>query len=134
MSRNHIDIDLKNKYAIEAVKWCKKKLGVSKRKKRKLILKLSPKSRKMDNLTVFAVYCFYKNKITLYEPNCTTLLEVVSTIIHEYTHYLQSRTMYEKYEKTHYYSTNPLEKEALRNEKKYAKECLVYIKKLGQDL
>ena len=134
MSKNHMDFDLKEKYAIEAVKWCKQNLGVCKRKRRKLIFELSHRSRKMDKYTVFGVYCFWRNKITLYEPNCTTLLEVVSTIIHEYTHYLQSRTMYIKYEKTHYYSSNPLEKEALRNEKKYAKECLSYIKKLTQNL
>ena len=47
----------------------------------------------------------------------TPLYDIVSTVIHEYTHYLQSRNLYQKYEKVYYYSTNPYEREARRNEK-----------------
>ena len=66
----------------------------------------------------------------IYIENCKTLDDVVSTIIHEYTHYLQSRTKYEKYEKEYYYSTNPYERQAKRNEIKYTKICLQDIKEL----
>jgi uncharacterized protein YjaZ len=129
MPNKHIALEVKKKYAILALKWCKKNFGVSTRKRRKLEFEISERKRKMGDLVVFGVYCFYKNKITLYAPNCETLHDVVSTIIHEYSHYLQSRTKYEKYEKTYNYEKNPLEKEAVRNEKKYTKECFRYIRK-----
>jgi len=130
MASSHIALDVKKKYAILALKWCKQNFGVCTRKRRKLIIEISERKRKMDGLVVFGVYCFWKNKITLYAPNCETLHDVVSTIIHEYSHYLQSRTKYRKYEKTYSYEKNPLEKEAVMNEKKYTKECFKFIRKL----
>ena len=130
MTKKTADFDLKKKYAVLALKWCKKNLGLSERKKRKLILEISTRKRKMKKSYVFGTYCFYRNKIMIYEPNCSTLYDVVSTIIHEYTHYLQSRTQYSRYEKTHFYSTNPLEIEAKNNEKKYTKICFKEIRKL----
>jgi Zn-dependent peptidase ImmA (M78 family) len=123
------DFDLKKRYAILALKWCRVNFGVCTRKRRKLKFEISDRKREEKKSTVFGVYCFYKNKITIYEPNCNSLYEIVATIIHEYTHYLQSRTQYAKYEKTHFYSTNPLEKEAKRNEKKYTKICINEINK-----
>ena len=77
---------------------------------------------------VYGNYCFYRNKMTIHEPACETLYDVVSTVIHEYTHYLQSRTLYKKYQDKYYYSRNPYEREAKRNEEKYTKECMKYIK------
>ncbi len=130
MIKNDIDLELKKKYAVLALKWCVKNFGVCERKRTKLKLEISDRKRTMKKSNVFGVYCFYKIKITIYGPNCKSLFEIVSTVIHEYTHYLQSRTMYSKYEKTHQYHHNPLEKEAKRNEKLYAKECYRNIKKL----
>ena len=85
---------------------------------------------KKGKYVFYGSYCFFKNRIIIYTPNCLSLFDIVSTIIHEYTHYLQSRTKYKMYEKTHFYSTNPLEKQAKRNEVKYTKTCLKEIKKI----
>ena len=123
------NFDIKKRYAVLTIKWCKKNFGVNERKRTKLKFIFSKRPRKMQKQSVFGVYCFYKNKIVLYEPNCKSLYDIVSTTIHEYTHYLQSRTQYKKYEKTHFYSTNPLEREAKKNEKKYTRNCLNYIKR-----
>ncbi len=79
---------------------------------------------------VYGNYCFYRNKMTIYEPACETLYDVVATVIHEYTHYLQVRRKYREYEITRYYSQNPMEREAKRNEIKYTKECMKYVKSL----
>jgi len=130
MSIKIVDFNLKKKYANLALKWCKDNFGINYRKRRKVILEISNKPRKIKNYMIFGNYCFWRNKITIYEPNCKTDIQIVSTVIHEYTHYLQSRTKYQKYEKTHYYSTHPLERSAFRNEEKYAKMCLKEIKKL----
>ena len=124
-----INIGSKTYYAKQTLKWCEKYFGLCDRKRRKLIFKVSDRKRKMGNSDIYGNYCFWRNTITLYLPNNTTIHDIVATMIHEYTHYLQSRTKYRNYEKTHYYSQNPLEKEAKRNEEKYTKTCIKYIKK-----
>lgn len=129
MSKN-IDYKLKKEYSILTLKWCRNYFGINSRKRTRLKFKLLHITRNSKNDIVFGRYCFWKNTITIYAPNCKTIEQIVSTIIHEYTHYLQSRTKYKKYEKTHYYSTHPLERSAFRNEEKYTKLCLKDIKKL----
>lgn len=127
-----INVDLyskKKKYAQLAVKWCKKNFGLNERKRTKLEFEFTTRKRSIKKAKVFGNYCFYRNKITIHEPACDTIYDIVSTVIHEYTHYLQSRNVYKKYEKMYYYSTNPYEREAKRNEDKYTKLCIKEIKK-----
>jgi Zn-dependent peptidase ImmA (M78 family) len=125
--KNNIDYDIKEKYAIHALEWCYVHFGICKRKKRNIILELNPKKKFKKRSVYFGNYCFYQNKLTIYLNNCETLLDIVQTVIHEYTHYLQSRTKYEYYLKVYSYSANPLEKEAKYNELKYGKKCLKSI-------
>lgn len=125
-----IDIETKKRYATLTIKWCEEYLGLCNRKKRKLIVRFSDKKRKIDNFDVFGSYCFYRNKIIIYLPNNNTIYDLVATVIHEYTHYLQSRTKYREYELSRYYSQNPLERQAKRNEDKFTKICLKEIRKL----
>ncbi len=122
------DTDLKIFYAQMTLKWCKKNLGVSNTKRRNLNFNISFRKRHIGKYIAYGMYCFYRNKITLYIENCNTLNYVVATIIHEYTHYLQSRTQYKKYDEIYYYSTNPYERQAKRNEKLYTKECMKYVR------
>lgn len=122
--KNNVDYETKIKYAVHALKWCNIHFGKCKRKKRELIMELSPKKQLKKRSIYFGFYCFYRNKLIVYINNCETLLDIVQTVIHEYTHYLQSRTKYEYYHKIYNYSTNPLEKEAKENELKYGKKCL----------
>lgn len=125
-----IDIETKKRYATLTIKWCEEYLGLCNRKKRKLIVRFSDKKRKIDNFDVFGNYCFYRNEIIIYLPNNNTIYDLVATVIHEYTHYLQSRTKYREYELSRYYSQNPLERQAKRNEDKFTKICLKEIRKL----
>ena len=130
MAKKVIDNYLrKKKYAMLAIKWCKKNLGINDRKRTKLSVEFTTRKRKIKKCEVYGNYCFYRNKITIHEQTCKTIHDVVSTVIHEYTHYLQSRILYQKYEKLYYYSTNPYEREAKRNEKKYTTLCIKEIKK-----
>jgi hypothetical protein len=122
------NIELKKKYAILTIKWCKEFFGVNERKKTKLEFEFTTRKRSIKKAMVYGNYCFYRNKMTIHEPACETLYDIVSTVIHEYTHYLQSRTLYKKYQDKYYYSRNPYEREAKRNEEKYTKECMKYIK------
>jgi len=123
--------DKKNKYAILAFNWCIDNFGVCNRKKRKLIFEFTKKKGLLDyKYPICGRYCFYRNKIIIYEPTCHTLYDVVSTVIHEYTHYLQSGYRYKKYEKKYFYSQNPLERQAKKFEKLYTNQCIQSIKKL----
>lgn len=129
MSKNIIDNEIKEIYTKMTLKWCEDNLGINDRKKRELKLTIRNTERKKGKYIIYGSYCFYRNRILIYLPNCLNLDDIVSTMIHEYTHYLQSRTKYEMYEKTHFYSTNPLEKQAKKNELKYTKICLKEIRK-----
>jgi uncharacterized protein YjaZ len=129
MSRTITD-ETKRSYAKHTLKWCEEYFGLCDRKKRKLLFRFSERKRKIQNFDVFGNYCFYRNEIIIYLPNNKTIYDVVSTVIHEYTHYLQIRRKYREYEMTRYYSQNPLERQAKRNEDKYTKICLKTIKKL----
>lgn len=128
MVKRNIETSLKKKYVLETLKWCKWYFGINPRKRTKLKVNFSDKKRTIKNSIVFGNYCFYRNTITIYLPNCMNINDVVSTTIHEYTHYLQSRLKYRDYEKYYYYSTHPFEREARRNEEKYTKTCLKEVR------
>ena len=129
MAKN-VDFDIKKFYANQSLKWCKKHLGVNEKKRTKLVLEFSNRPRTYKKCLVFGNYCFWRNKITLYIPHCKTIRDVVSTTIHEYTHYLQSRNRYLDYQRNQYYSTNPYEREAKRNEEKYTNLCVNHIRRI----
>jgi uncharacterized protein YjaZ len=124
-----IDIGSKRYYAEQALEWCKEYFGPCNRKRREINFRVSERKRKSGNFEIYGNYCFYRNEIIIYLPNNKTIHDIVATVIHEYTHYLQVRTKYREYEKTLYYSQNPLERQAKRNESKYTKICVKHIKK-----
>lgn len=130
MAKKSIDtFSKRKKYVLLAIKWCSKNLGVNERKRTKLSIEVTKRRRLIKKCEVFGNYCFYRNKITIHEGACPTIYDVISTVIHEYTHYLQSRNQYKIYQQMYYYSTNPYEREAKRNEEKYTKICIKEIKK-----
>ncbi len=129
MAKKNVDIEIKKQYAIEAMKWCRNNLGVNKRKKNKLKVSVRVNFKKTDERDFNGSYYSNENRIIIYDLNCNSLEDVVSTVIHEYTHYLQSVKKYWEYFKTHYYSTHPYERQARRNEEKYTEVCLKSIKK-----
>lgn len=127
MARYSIDIEMKKQYAIQALRWCRKNLGINRRKK---LPKITVRVRFINgDYDLYGGYYWQENKIVIYDEKNTSLKSVVGTVIHEYTHYLQSMTKYYEYFQTHYYSTHPYEKEAYRNSKIYTTRCLNSIKK-----
>jgi len=128
--RRNIDEELKISYTKMALDWCVENLGVNKRKRKKLILEINDKDFSQSRIIYYGKYCFYKNKIVIYISSCETIDDLISTMIHEYTHYLQSSSLYQYYSTCYYYSQNPCERQAKRNEVKYTKECLRELKKL----
>ena len=128
MNKKIIDDKTKKKLTNLTIKWCRDFFGVNDRKQTKLKLRFSNRKRTIKKSIVFGNYCFWRNVITIYLPHCNNEYDIVSTTIHEYTHYLQSRPRYQDYQKNYYYSTNPYEREAKRNEDKYTSICIRDIK------
>jgi hypothetical protein len=106
-----------------ALRWCKRHLGVNKRKKFEPIWNIVKGYGDSD----CGAYDADDNEIWIYWDQCETVRELIQTSIHEWTHQLQPiRTKYYKYPGS--YSRNPYEREARRNEDKYLKECWTHIK------
>lgn len=105
-----------------ALRWCKRELGINKRKKYAPIWSVR-KGYDMD----CGEYDAEDNEVLVYYDNCEDVRELIGTCIHEWTHQLQPiRTKYYKY--TGSYSRNPYERQARRNEDKYIKPCWEHIK------
>lgn len=125
-----INETLKKKYAILTFKWCKKNLGIPKRKKKVKFL-VSKKIKYYDETKkekLYGEYVLEKNKIIVYIKLCRTFKDIVSSVIHEYTHYLQPNYKHIIYFKTYTYKKNPFEIEAKKNEDLYTDICLKDIK------
>jgi Zn-dependent peptidase ImmA (M78 family) len=124
------DNHLKLLFLNSTLDWCRVNMGLNPRKRKEMEVILSEKKMVKKNIVYYGKYCFNKNRMTIYINNCETIYDVISTIIHEYTHYLQSSTKYREYTKKYYYSQNPCERQAKKNETKYTKTCFNEIKNL----
>lgn len=81
---------------------------------------------------LMAYYDDFEDTIYLYPAHegLVTLTDLVKTIIHEYAHYrFHSMAEYNVLAKYLPYNKNPLEKDAVKYEKKYYKKCLKFLKK-----
>jgi hypothetical protein len=114
------------------IKWCNANLGVNNRRKNKLtysVIVQTPKFVKVMNAEAMGMFNPKFNKLIVFHNNNDTVMEMVQTTIHEYTHYLQPIAKYYNYfNKMAGYFNNPFEVEAFNNEKKYYKECWKSIK------
>lgn len=129
MGKIKIDTEIKKLYASHALRWCMNNLGVNKRKKTNPKISVRIRFKSLEEKTYNGCYHDNENRIIVYDLNCNSLEDVVSTVIHEYTHYLQSMKKYWEYFETYYYSNHPFEVQARKNEEKYTKKCIRSIKK-----
>lgn len=124
MLKDSPDLILKKKIARLTLKWCKNKFGVNSSKKIRIKIELRLKIKKDGNFIVFGHYYSDINTIYIYNLRNVSTNDLVSTVIHEYTHYLQSDTKYLEYLETYDYDNHPYECEARKNEKDYTEMCL----------
>ena len=107
------------------ITWCKKNLGINQRKAYKPLFFLSSM---VDDGQTCGDYDDIENEITIYYKNIEDVRELVSTVIHEWTHQLQPcRSKYKKWKGS--YHKNPLEVEAYAAEALYLSPCWRDIKK-----
>jgi hypothetical protein len=130
MGKKIIDITLKRQIAKHVLKWCKENMGVNNRRKSlpKVSVRINFRKDETERF-IKGIYYSSENRIIVYSANCETMDEVVSTIIHEYSHYQQSMKKYWEYFEFYYYSNHPYEKEARKNEEMYTKKCIRSIRK-----
>jgi hypothetical protein len=130
MGKKIIDITLKRQVAKQVLKWCKENMGVNNRRKSlpKVSVRINFRKDETERF-IKGIYYSSENRIIVYSVNCETMDEVVSTIIHEYSHYQQSMKKYWEYFEFYYYSNHPYEKEARKNEEIYTKKCIRSIRK-----
>jgi hypothetical protein len=104
-----------------ALRWCRRKLGINKRKRTEPVWYIH-KGYAHEN----GEYDASDNEIFIYWNNCDDVHEMIATCIHEWTHQLQPiLTRYNDYPD---YRTNPYEIEAKGNEALYTGQCWDYIK------
>ena len=131
MAKKVIDIKTKRRYAILTTKWCRENMGVNRRRKEPLKVSVRINFRgEEDERYIKGVFYPDENRIIVYSKNCLTIEEIVSTVIHEYTHYLQSDVKYIELYKRYYYKNHPFEREARKNEDLYTSICMKEIKLL----
>jgi hypothetical protein len=130
MGKKILDITQKRKIATKVLKWCKENMGVNNRRKTlpKVSVRINFRKDETERF-IKGIYYVNENRIIVYSINCETIDEVVSTIIHEYTHYQQSMKKYWEYFEFYYYSNHPYEKEARKNEEMFTKKCIKEIRK-----
>lgn len=106
------------------ITWCKKNLGINQRKAYQPIWSLSSHN---EGDEICGDYDDVENEITIYYKNIDDVRELISTVIHEWTHQLQPcRSKYKKWKGS--YRKNPLEVEAYAAETLYTSPCWNEIK------
>lgn len=109
-----------------ALEWCINNLGNP-------LKTISPTIILKNDKRVKNMYGFYMDQnITIHLSTIQTTRQMVSTIIHEYCHYLQSPrisrfTKYWKLNDKFGYTNNPFEIEARQFESLYLNSCYNYI-------
>jgi hypothetical protein len=107
MNKNNINLN----NAKKILSWCKKEYGKSKfyKKYPKLYLYRIPWEPKD-----YGYFLIDFNEIILFKKPHNTFVEFIDTIIHEYIHYLQDQTKYDKLlpKGKNNYKNHPFEKES----------------------
>lgn len=106
--------------------YCESELGVNRRKSctPNVVLDTNP-----YETVYYGEYCPNENVISIFLDEMSGLGQITSTIIHEYTHYLQPiATKYYKLLKEHGYDNHPHEIEARDNERIHNRRVLHYIR------
>lgn len=106
--------------------WCILEYGRSKYRSEYPFIETDYQS---DNKKYYGEYVPYtENYILIYTKNCTTIVALIKTIIHEYWHYLQPPTWLARYKSKYKYCNNPYEIKAIQKEEDW-KKCFNYLKK-----
>jgi hypothetical protein len=122
------NIDIKSIRGIvkNTTKYCINTFGINNRKRTEFTISIC---KQKGGEKSYGSYCPYQNKITIHYNNCNKLKDIIQTVIHEYTHYLQPvKSSYNKLLQKYGYDDHPMEIEARDMEKNYYQDCWNKIK------
>lgn len=122
---SEVSMDQSYKIVNLTIAWCKKNFTPPHIKRRKELLVMvynSPTDR------VYGQYCEQNNWLTINLGVCHNVRDVITTTIHEYTHFCQDLKQYSVMTKKLGYDRNPFEVEARENES-YYKKCWKSVKR-----
>jgi len=97
-------------------RWCGKHLG---RNYDRGGLTIYILKQSMWEVPTYGGYEESNNSITIYKNRCESVTELIMAVVHEYVHYLQDLSQYDKLTKQYGYENNPLEVEARMTAQKY---------------
>lgn len=108
------------------VEWCAKNLGTSKYHDGLPIIDPAYESDAKDTKDIYGEYDQDQNLIQPYTRLNRTVKQLVNTVIHEYTHYLQNPTWLQRYLAKHGHTPNrnPYEARATANGLIYTEKCM----------
>jgi uncharacterized protein YjaZ len=110
------------------LEWCSANLGVNNRRKYRFQISVK---KQLKGEKRYGEFNCVSNKMTIFYNNCDNVKDLVTTVIHEYTHYLQPvRTYYGALAKYFDYNCHPMEVEARMNESIYFKKSWKYVKSI----
>ena len=123
----------KSKFVNEVLKWCMKNMDYPTGHKYYPQVKICYYKTKRNR---FGDYASNTRLIRIFINNHSSVEELIDTIIHEYTHYLQMPTQqdqkeYNRYLKQKGYYKNPFEINARETADKYTSICLKEMKRKG---
>ena len=96
----------KRHHAIRVMNWCKVNVGLNYRRHTLPVLEWHSVGEDCGD------YDFEDNIISVYKNKHNSVVEIISTIIHEWAHYKQSTKKYYEYDKIFNYHDNPYEIQA----------------------
>lgn len=115
--------------AEEVFEWCCRHLGTPIKKYPKLVINTDKRYKQK--------YGEYENReITVFINTCRHRKDIIGTIIHEYTHFLQMPRKrdidkYHRLSEHHRYDTHPFEIEAEEYARFFTEPCLKNLQKKG---
>lgn len=106
--------------------YCTETFGVNRRKRTEFTVSIR---KQTGGDPAYGQYCPVENRMTIFYNHCPRVKQLVQTVIHEYTHYLQPiTTYYSKLLDKFGYDDHPMESEAREFEMEYYHECWKYVK------
>ena len=72
------------------------------------------------------------NTLIIYKPAHRSVIDLIDTVIHEYTHSTQCMIKYTKMVSKYSYNKHPYEREAVKMGKLHSKKCKQYITGLNK--
>lgn len=113
----------KKRFVEEILNWCILNMKKSSKSTPNLILRYYYSKKALGQ------YNFYSKTITIWYPKDSDIESIVSTVIHEYQHFIEIKSnkeniLYDRHNNDFGYNKNPYEVSARLAEKKFTSDCI----------